>query len=310
MGEFHFLPNQKNKMKVIAGLIPLFAATDKEFIQCYECFHQLFENGMEIGSADCINPDENTKISEKLRWKKHTSSSTGKVWNLRTDCQAVRGTGYEEVMLPSGEPGWNHFTFYERGHFEYFEGTPGFDYSGKVEGALHTLEIHSCGSDVDECSKFVTFPIQEPDEFDLSGLPTPSDPHGQPCYKCEGKSHWDSTASSWEDSHDFNICKDALTNQMLENVTDCWGTCEVTRQSFMYKEVEMSREVKRFCNNGTEGSSTQKNTKLNEFHHQKADASIMCQTDLCNNDFLPGGNGFINGVSATLLIALIGLFFD
>jgi hypothetical protein len=46
------------KMKLIAGLIPLFAASDREFIKCYECFHQLFENGMEVGSADCINPDE------------------------------------------------------------------------------------------------------------------------------------------------------------------------------------------------------------------------------------------------------------
>ena len=68
-----------------------------------------------------------TKISEKLRYKTHTSGSTGKEWNLRTDCQAVKGTGYEEIMLPNGEPGWNHFTFTERGHFEYLEGAPGIN---------------------------------------------------------------------------------------------------------------------------------------------------------------------------------------
>ena len=45
-------------MKLIAGLIPLLTASDKEFIKCYECFHQLFESGMEVGSADCLNPDE------------------------------------------------------------------------------------------------------------------------------------------------------------------------------------------------------------------------------------------------------------
>ncbi|CBY30758.1 unnamed protein product [Oikopleura dioica] len=294
-------------MKLITGLIPLFAASDREFIKCYECFHQLFENGMEVGSADCINPDENTKISEKLRFKTHTSTSTGKVWNLRTDCQAVKGTGYEEIMLPNGEPGWNHFTFTERGHFEYLEGAPGYDYNGKVEGALHTLELHSCGSDVDECSKFVTFPIIEPELFDLAGPGPSSDPHGQDCYKCEGKSHFDETGGQWEESAEFKLCE-TPTPMLSNNVTDCWGTCEVQRQSFMYKNVEMSREVKRFCNNGTENSNTQKNTNMNEFHHQKADASIMCQSDLCNFDFIAGGFS-ITEVSTSLLIALIALFY-
>ncbi|CAG5104249.1 Oidioi.mRNA.OKI2018_I69.chr1.g1162.t1.cds [Oikopleura dioica] len=294
-------------MKLIAGLIPLLTASDKEFIKCYECFHQLFESGMEVGSADCLNPDENTKVSEKLRYKTHTSQSTGKVYTLRTDCQAVKGTGYEEVILPNGEPGWNHFTFVERGHFEYLQGAPGYDYEGKVDGALHTLELHSCGSDVDECSKMVTFPIQEPESFDFAAPPTPSDPHGQPCYKCEGWSHFEEDSQQWVPSEDFRFCE-AATN-MQNNITDCWGTCEVSRQSFAYKGQEMSREVHRFCNNGTEGSNTQKNTHLNEFHHQKADASIMCQYDLCNEDFLPGGFS-VTQISATLLVVMIGLFYN
>ena len=86
----------------------------------------------------------------------------------------------------------------------------------------------------------------------------------------------------------------------------------------------MSREVKRFCNNGTENSNTQKSekpkvqdyvcktfldTKLNEFHHQKADASIMCQSDLCNFDFLVGGFS-ITEVSASLLLAMIAMFYN
>lgn len=85
----------------------------------------------------------------------------------------------------------------------------------------------------------------------------------------------------------------------------------------------MSREVKRFCNNGTENSNTQKSkkkthqknrnnfktdTNMNEFHHQKADASIMCQSDLCNFDFIAGGFS-ITEVSTSLLIALIALFY-
>jgi len=270
-----------------------------EVIKCYECQHSISELGIETGNYNCVEPDSHTKVVEKMKFREHHNTITGKVGLIRTDCQFLTGHGYEEEIQPDGSSKYIAFNYTERGYYDNFEGSQTYVYDQHASGMVHKQQYHLCGSDNDECVQTATYPLQNltmPHSSVKSAKTVQeSEPHASDCFICNSHVHYDDKENTWVmKQEDKNCIEHPKRLPPKFHLKDCFGECIVDQEEYWdYNSgTPLSRITKRHCSNGTDTEDDkQTETERNHFHRQQTISSYICQSNHCNGpEYVPSNN--------------------
>jgi len=267
-------------MKFIA-LLPILAGAEDE-ITCYECEFTEFSDGSTAGDQDCVFINDNTPRLTDKKFGESCGSMIG-CRGYRRDCRTQLTTG-AFVAIGSAKDRDVTFRRFTRGTYTNFNDTASYDYEGVNDKMEYRWDIQTCGSNVDQCSEVVRFPISdsvvvnEKEDFLEEGSSL--------CYSCRRTQYYVPSLLAWFDLTNDRSCDtlDPDTTPPPEAPRPCSGQCITQAEEHKFDGDDFMRQIERRCH----VPPVEPDQRLPDLYADMKVAELkpntfICQSSLCNS---------------------------